>query len=581
MGFEQPRHAKRGCSAASWRRCYVPAVPEPRGCRRLLPAGASRTSAGACAVRPDAPAAGHQHSRPPSLGRPARPIGLRFRFTNKAAVGTVARTGRPVCEPHPRARSTAYSDSGTRRSFDPFPTTCTRPPSRSSPSVVRVVTSLTRRPEPYSNSRIARSRRRDGDRDRIVLGSSDAGASIRARRPRPPAGRSAADSPPSGRPSSSDGSWSMRPVVVAPIGRTCGSRRPAARSRRARSRARAAGRGTGAASRGRRPRGQREAGDAGTSPGAADRCGRRSRCSAERWRSSRRCATKASISCTLGCGQRVVDGLGMPRVLSRRAGGSGRGQGVSSQRATADAITRTGVGRYPAPASASAAAAPSAAFAARRYRPPVPTAVALHRASDLQPDQGGHGVARSPRPAARGTASGSIGSRSAASTARFRSRAARRARPAHTPPSRGRGRRAGRPRPRIRRAPSRISSCGAAGQLARHRPREPRTPRARAGPRNPRCFACRCGPRPPRSRRRSTAPRSAGSAPGTGTAPPGTPGGYSLTSVPRSAISLEQAPVGGRVHRRRSPSRARPPSCRRRRARPRGRARRSRSRRRS
>src|SRR6266498_4164261 len=57
-----------------------------------------------------------------------------------------------------RMASTAKSDIGTSRSFEPLPNTRTRPWSRSIRSSVSALTSPARRPDPYNSSRTARSR---------------------------------------------------------------------------------------------------------------------------------------------------------------------------------------------------------------------------------------------------------------------------------------------------------------------------------------------------------------------------------------------------------------------------------------
>ena len=116
-----------------------------------------------------------------------------------------------------------------------------------------------------------------------------------------------------------------------PIDRRYGSRRRGARSRRARNRARAAGRGTGAASRGRRPRAS-DASGAGRSRGGSDRSGTRPGCSAERCRSQPQMRGERVDQRPLGSRGAHGHRMRATRILSRHAGGSGRCQGVSSQR---------------------------------------------------------------------------------------------------------------------------------------------------------------------------------------------------------------------------------------------------------
>ena len=153
--------AKRGCSAASWRRCYVRGVPARRGYPPLLQAGASRTSGGAYEARPAVPAADPQHTHRPWPGRRAAVIGLRLRFTNTGPAASVASAGPTLGEP-----GADGGDGEVRHRHAAVPSTpCLAPghaaPSRSRSSGRRAVTSLTRSPEPYSNSRIARSRSAD------------------------------------------------------------------------------------------------------------------------------------------------------------------------------------------------------------------------------------------------------------------------------------------------------------------------------------------------------------------------------------------------------------------------------------
>ena len=66
--------------------------------------------------------------------------------------------GRPAPRARRRSPPARGPTSGTSRSLSPLPTTSTRPRSRSTRSSVRPATSLTRRPDPYISSRIARSR---------------------------------------------------------------------------------------------------------------------------------------------------------------------------------------------------------------------------------------------------------------------------------------------------------------------------------------------------------------------------------------------------------------------------------------